>query len=123
LISLRWLAASSVALVPLAVPAGAAGSPVQLVVSPTTVVRGGTVHIRGNADGCARGNTVFVISRAFVHTHEFAGVSAVLFRVRAGGAFRGSTTIPRTRRPGRYGVTARCGGGNLGVVAHLTVRR
>jgi hypothetical protein len=81
------------------------------------------VHVRGNADGCGLGSTVFVISRAFVHTHEFAGVSAVLARVRAGGAFRAATVIPRTRRPGRYVVTARCGGGNLGVLARLTVRR
>ncbi len=81
------------------------------------------MHIRGNADGCPRGNTVLVLSRAFVHTHEFAGVSAVLAKVRAGGGFRATTVIPRTRRPGRYVVTARCGGGNLGVAVHLTIRR
>jgi hypothetical protein len=94
-----------------------------LTVTPSSVVRGGAVHIRGNADGCGTGSTVFVLSRAFVHTHEFAGVSAVLARVRAGGAFSATTVITRTRRPGRYNVTARCGGGNLGVLAHLTVRR
>ena len=122
---MRRLLASSLALVALAAAAaaGAAGSAVHLTISPAVVARGGTVHIRGNADGCSRGNTVFVISRAFVHTHEFAGVSAVLARVRAGGAFRATTVIPRTRRPGRYNVTARCGGGNLGVLVHLTVRR
>jgi hypothetical protein len=120
---MRRLVASSLVLVPLVATAGAAGSPVHLTISPAIVARGGTVHIRGNADGCTRGNTVFVISRAFVHTHEFAGVPAVLARVRAGGAFRATTVIPRSRRPGRYGVTARCGGGNLGVLAHLTVRR
>jgi hypothetical protein len=43
--------------------------------------------------------------------------------VRAGGVFRASTVIPRMRKPGRYVVTARCGGGNLGITAHLTVRR
>jgi hypothetical protein len=101
----------------------AAASVVQLAITPSTVHRGGTVQIKGNADGCARGNTVFVISRAFVHTHEFAGVSAVLARVRARGVFRATTVIPRGRRPGRYTVTARCGGGNLGVAVHLTVRR
>jgi hypothetical protein len=103
--------------------AGAAGLVVRLTVSPAIVHRGGTVHIRGNADGCARGDTVFVISRAFSRAHEFAGVPAVLARVRSGGAFRATTVIPRRRRPGRYGVTARCGGGNLGVLAHVTVRR
>jgi len=101
----------------------AAGALTHLTLTPAIVHRGGTVHIKGNADGCTVGNTVFVLSRAFVHTHEFAGVSAVLAKVRAGGAFRATTVIPRTRRPGRYNVTARCGGGNLGVLVHLTVRR
>jgi hypothetical protein len=120
---MRRLLGSSAVLVALAAATVAAASTPWLALSPAIVHRGGTVHVRGNADGCARGNTVFVISRAFVHTHEFAGVSAVLARVRAGGAFRATTVIPRTRRPGRYAVTARCGGGNLGVLVHLTVRR
>ncbi len=119
---MRRLLASSLGLVALAAAADAAGSTPHLTISPAVVARGGTVHIRGNADGCSRGNTVFVISRAFVHTHDFAGVSAVLAR-RAGGAFRATTVIPRTRRPGQYTVTARCGGGNLGVLVRLTVRR
>ena len=114
---------ASLAVAALAAPTVAAASTPRLTITPAAVHRGGTVHIRGNADGCVRGNTVFVISRAFVHTHEFAGVSAVLARVRAGGAFQATTVIPRRRRPGRYTVTARCGGGNLGVLAHLTVRR
>jgi hypothetical protein len=118
----RRLVASSLALAALAGSAAADGSVARLTITPSIVHRGGTVHIRGNADGCSVGNTVFVISRAFVHTHEFAGVSAVLARVRAGGAFRATTVIPRRRRPGRYDVTARCGGGNLGVLVHLTVR-
>lgn len=91
--------------------------------SPSIVHRGGTVRIHGNVDGCPRGDAVFVLSRAFVHTHEFAGVSAVYAKVGAGGVFRATTVIPRTRRPGRYTVTARCGGGNLGIAVHLTVRR
>jgi hypothetical protein len=107
----------------LAAAGGAVASAAHLTLTPATVHRGGTVHIKGNADGCNVGNTVFVLSRAFVHTHEFAGVSAVLAKVRAGGAFRATTVIPRGRKPGRYDVTARCGGGNLGVLAHLTVRR
>jgi len=80
------------------------------------------VTIRGNADGCPVGDTVSVLSRAFAPTHEFAGVPAVLARVRSGGVFRATTRIPRTRRHGSYVVTARCGGGNLGVARHLVVR-
>jgi len=120
---MRRLLGSSVVLVALTAASAAAASTPWLALTPAVVHRGGTVHINGNADGCARGNTVFVISRAFVHTHEFAGVSAVLARVRAGGAFRATTVIPRRRRAGRYTVTARCGGGNLGVLVRLTVRR
>jgi hypothetical protein len=83
---------------------------------------GHAVKITGSAGGCAVGNTVYVLSRAFVHAHEFAGVPAVLARVRAGGSFRATTTIPHARKAGRYGVSARCGGGNLGVSARLTVK-
>lgn len=79
--------------------------------------------IKGSADGCTVGNTVFILSRAFAHTHDFAGVPAVLAKVRTGGHFRVTTRIPATKKPGRYGVTERCGGGNLGVLKHLTVRR
>jgi hypothetical protein len=120
---MRRLPGVLLAVAALAAAGAASASTVHLTVSPGIVHRGGTVHIRGNAGDCSVGNNVFVLSRAFVHTHEFAGVSAVLARVRSGGAFRATTVIPRTRRPGRYNVTARCGGGNLGVLLHLTVRR
>jgi hypothetical protein len=43
--------------------------------------------------------------------------------VRAGGKFGIRPRIPPTKRPGIYDATARCGGGNLGVLARLTVRR
>lgn len=101
--------------------AAAAAAPISLSVSPTTVRAGKPVKLKGSADGCRVGNTVFILSRAFVHAHQFAGVPAVLATVRAGGSFRATTTIPRSRRSGRYSVTARCGGGNLGVTAHLRV--
>ena len=42
-------------------------------------------------------------------------------RIGRGGTFSTTTRIPDGRRPARYGVTARCGGGNLGVSAALTV--
>jgi len=94
-----------------------------LTVTPSSVKRGNTVLLKGSADGCAVGNMVVILSRAFVHTHDFAGVPAVLARVKYGGSFRVTTRIPATKRPGRYGVTGRCGGGNLGFLKHLTVRR
>jgi hypothetical protein len=106
----------------LAIAVPAMASAPSLTLTPSSVKRGHTVLIKGSADGCTVGNTVFILSRAFVHTHDFAGVPAVLARVRTGGTFRVTTRIPARKRPGRYGVTARCGGGNLGVLRHLTVR-
>jgi hypothetical protein len=92
-----------------------------IVVAPPTVHRGHRAIIRGNAAPCPLGSTVFILSRAFAHTHEFAGVPAVLARVRSGGRFGIRPRIPAGRALGQYTVTARCGGGNLGVSAHLTV--
>jgi hypothetical protein len=106
----------------LAGAAAATSARPSLTFAPSTVRAGQTVEIRGSADGCPVGDTVFVISHAFARTHEFAGVPAVLVKVRAGGVFRATTRIPRTKKPGLYGATARCGGGNLGVLAHLRVR-
>lgn len=108
------LAASAVAL--------AAGK--ALRVSPSRVVRGHVVTVSGSVDhGCSVRDSVTIISRAFVHTHDFAGVAAVFAPVRANGTFRAVTRIPASRRPGRYTVTARCGGGNLGIVRYVTVLR
>jgi hypothetical protein len=103
--------------------AGASGSPVFLGLTPLTVPRGGVVRIHGSAGDCPAGDAVAVLSRAFVATREFAGVPAVYARVGAGGAFATTTRIPVGRTPGRYAVTARCGGGNLGLKVALTVRR
>jgi hypothetical protein len=107
----------------LAVATAATAAAPSLSLTPSSVKRGNTVLIKGSADGCAVGNSVFIISRAFVHTHDFAGLPAVLAKVKKGGSFRVTTRIPATKRPGRYRVTARCGGGNLGVLKYLTVRR
>jgi hypothetical protein len=106
----------------LACCAAAVAARPSLSIRPRSVVRGKNVVVRGSADGCPRDDSVFVLSRAFARKHAFAGVPAVIARVRAGGRFRTTAHIPSTRRPGRYTVTARCGGGNLGVLVTLTVR-
>ena len=92
-------------------------------VSPTTVVQGYQVRVYGVVPGCAVGNRVTLLSRAFSHRHEFAGVPAIFAEVRAGHKYSRRPTIPLRRRPGRYAITGRCGGGNLGVTAHLRVIR
>jgi hypothetical protein len=62
-----------------------------------------------------------MISKAFSHRHDFAGLPAVYAKVKSGGSFGHSVKIPAGRAAGRYTITARCGGGNLGVAAHLRV--
>jgi len=93
-----------------------------LTLTPSSVLRGHVVLIKGSAGDCPSGDAAIVISKAFVHTHNFAGLPAVFARVKPGGSFRVRTRIPATKRRGRYQVTARCGGGNLGLLKHLTVR-
>jgi hypothetical protein len=107
----------------LALPSAAVAARPSMTVAPPSVVRGHVITLTGSAPGCRVGNTVTLLSRAFVRTHVFAGVPAVYAPVRRGGAFAVRTRIPAARAPGRYAVTARCGGGNLGLLRHLAVRR
>jgi hypothetical protein len=97
------------------------GISVSLAVTPSRIKRGKTIFVHGVAGGCTAGDTVTIISRAFSPVHSFAGVPAVLAPVGAAGRFSATARIPLARRPANYVVTARCGGGNLGVSAHLTV--
>jgi len=90
-------------------------------VSPTTVLQGYEVRVFGVVPDCPVGNRVTLLSRAFSHRHEFAGVPAIFAEVKAGHKYSKRTLIPARRQPGRYGITGRCGGGSLGVVAHLRV--
>jgi len=94
---------------------------VTLRVRPAAVSPGAQVRVSGNAAGCPRGDTVMVLSRAFAGA-TFAGVGMIPARVREGGAFAATGRVRRFARDGRYVVTARCGGGNLGVTAHLRVQ-
>jgi hypothetical protein len=90
--------------------------------SPSTVARGQRVRVSGLAGGCPKGDRVTLLSRAFPHTHEFAGVPAAFATVDANDTYSVRVRIPPSRTPGRYAITARCGGGNFGVIAHLRVR-
>ena len=119
---MRKLLILSIALVPglwLATPAGAA-SPATLHVAPTSVAAGGSVQVTGSCEPSTEG---FAISHAFLHdaAHDFAGVGAAPFATNAAGAFSVAAEIPSSTPPGSYGVTARCGGGNLGITVALTV--
>jgi hypothetical protein len=89
--------------------------------APRSVVAGQHVRISGLAGGCAKGDRVTLMSRAFVHRHDFAGLPAVFATVRAGDRYGVDVRIPSTRKHRRYAITARCGGGNFGITAHLRV--
>lgn len=118
---MRKLLALAIAVIPvlwLAAPATAAGE--SLHVTPHTVAAGGTVQVSGTCDPHTTG---FAISPAFVDdaSHDFAGLGAVPFNTNAGGAFSVTAQVAAGTAPGNYSVTARCGGGNLGISATLTV--
>ena len=91
-----------------------------LHVQPTVVAPGGRVRVLGNAGRCPRGDTVFALSRAFAG-RSFAGLGAITTRVRAHGSFSAAGHLRRNANRGRYIVSARCGGGNLGLTTHLRV--
>lgn len=89
----------------------------RLRVQPGSVARGGTVSVSGT--GCRAGDVVYLISPPF-KGNAFVQHS-VATRAHSTGNFSRSVRIRTTVRPGRYLITARCGGGNLGVAAHLRV--
>jgi hypothetical protein len=89
----------------------------RLVVHPVSVARGGMVAVSGR--GCRAGDLVYLISPPFVG-HAFVQHS-VATRARSNGTFSRLVRIRTSIHPGRYVITARCGGGNLGVSAALRV--
>jgi len=116
---MRWLAGTALLALFAVAPSLSATRP-SLHVTPGVVAPGAQIHVTGNAHGCLRGDVVSVLSRAFPG-HGFAGLGVISARVRAGGAFSATGRVRRKAPPRRYTVTARCGGGNLGVTAHLRV--
>ena len=88
----------AIAAVALTLPPLPAAAP-SLTLMPNPVVRGHVVQVAGSAGDCPTGDAVTILSHAFVHTHDFAGVPAVYARVRAGGAFHVSTRVPPPASP------------------------
>jgi hypothetical protein len=93
----------------------------RLNVRPTAAAPGARVRVFGNAGDCPRGDTVFVLSKAFAG-RSFAGLGAITTHVKTHGSFAATGRLRGNARPGRYTVSARCGGSNLGVTAHVRVR-
>jgi hypothetical protein len=90
-------------------------------VRPNRMRAGRRVRVFGSAGGCAPGNEMILLSEAFSRRNEFAGVPAVFTPVRTNGRYSKRVRIPRARQPGEYQISARCGGGNLGIFRTLEV--
>lgn len=115
--------ALAVAVTPAAAAGGSSPAAARLKVSPSSVLAGQAVTVFGSlGSGCPVGDQVTIISEAFVHTHDFAGLPAIFATVKPDGTYSVTTTIPASKAPGAYHVTGRCGGGNLGVAVTLLVR-
>jgi hypothetical protein len=115
---MRFTLIIAVAAVGLVVASPLSASTGYLRVRPTSVARGGYVTVSGGR--CLAGDTVYLISRAFIG-NAFVEHS-VATTARANGTFSRRVHIRRRIPARRYGITARCGGGNLGVVAYVRVR-
>lgn len=105
-----------------AAPASAA----TINVTPTSVSAGNQVTISGDVlangtPGCTVPGEVTLISPAFAGLGEFAGTPATTAQVDAAGNFTTTVTISSGVAQGTHEITGRCGGGNLGVTATLTV--
>jgi hypothetical protein len=101
-----------------ALAAPASASTTTLHVSPGVAHRGTLITITGS--GCRAGDTAILLSRLFPG-HAY-GVGAITTRVRANGHFLRRFRIRATTVRRLYGITARCGGGNLGKEAWVHVR-
>ena len=118
----RTLLVSLVALAGLAVAGAALGSAQSrpsIHVQQSSVAPGGRVTVYGSVGSCESGD-VTVISRAFPG-HAF-GEGALTGPVSAANhtfTIRGHVRSHLHAR--KYAITARCGGGNLGVKGHVRV--
>jgi hypothetical protein len=96
----------------------AASSP-SLHVQPRTVRPNGAVHVFGHAGSCAAGSKLTALSSAFPEITF--GVGGLTGRVRANHAFSIHGYVRGNVPAGKYSVTARCGGTDIGVAAKIKV--
>jgi len=108
---------ASAAVVALVLAGTVAGATPRLTVQPKSVARGGVVTVSGT--GCRAGDVAYLISPPFVGNAFVA--HSVATRARSNGSFSRRVHIRASVRAGRYLITTRCGGGNLGVSARLRV--
>jgi hypothetical protein len=117
---LATMVAASALLVLASLPAFAAPSDASISVSPSSVEAGGTVHISGTipiAD-CPSSDDVTLTGDSSLFPPDGFGPSASRD---AQGGFALDYSVPATTPSGTYDVGMRCGGGNPGASATLTV--
>jgi len=115
------IAVALVALVGAAVPVTAAAS--TITVSPSTVAAGGTITVSGSipttgTGSCAPSDGVTLTSTEALFPQ--GGFGPTVARS-ASGAFSTTYVVPSATPAGTYEIGMRCGGGNVGVTASLTV--
>jgi hypothetical protein len=103
-----------------AAPAAAASS---VAVSPASVPAGGSVVISGSipttgSASCAQSDAAIITATAALFPPDGFGPQAAR---NASGAFSVTYTVPPSTPAGTYSLGLRCGGGNVGVSATLTV--
>lgn len=110
--------AASAAAMFVAAPAYAAKPSIS--VSPSTVSAGSTVHISGSipVKKCAASDGATVTGEAALFPPDGFGPTATRD---ASGDFALDYLVPTSTPAGTYSVGLRCGGGNVGVSASLTV--
>ena len=91
-----------------------------ITVSPSVVPAGGTVRITGSVStqGCSVSDPAIPTSTDALFPPDGFGPATAR---NSQGAFALTYTVPTSTPPGTYHIGARCGGGNIGVAATLTV--
>jgi hypothetical protein len=115
------LAMALIALGGAAVPVGAAGS--TITVSPSTVPAGGTVTISGSVPTTGTGSCAPSDGATLTSTEALfpnGGFGPTVPRT-SSGSFSTTYVVPASTPAGTYQIGMRCGGGNVGISATLTV--
>jgi type 1 fimbria pilin len=113
-------AAGALLLLTLASAPAFASSNGSISVSPSTIAPGGTIHVSGTVDpsACTTSDAATLTGLDGLFPPDGFGPSA---QRDAQGAFSLDYTVPTTTPAGDYRIGVRCGGGNVGVFATLTV--
>lgn len=100
--------------------APAYGASASISVSPSAAPAGSTVHISGSipVKKCPASDGATITSDAALFPPDGFGPTATRD---SQGAFAVDYTVPASTPPGNYTLGLRCGGGNVGVSATLTV--